>query len=200
MDKETVSAYDSRSADFAREWREQPPPDDMHGLLLRHFRPGPTVDIGCGSGRDVAWLLARGYDARGYDASEGLLAEARSACPGALFEFARLPELDGVPRGVFENALCETVIMHLEPPQIKAAVRSLASLLRPEGALWLSWRVAEGESRRDESGRLYSAFEGDLVKGALGLGTAILVDREERSGSSGKTVRRLIVRMPPASA
>ena len=79
MDDQTVSAYDEASARYAREWNGQPPPDDMYALLRGHFRPGPTIDVGCGAGRDAAWLRAHGFEAVGVDASEGLLAQARLA-------------------------------------------------------------------------------------------------------------------------
>ena len=193
MDKSTLVAYDTASVRFAQEWGDQPAPLDMYELLKQYFIPGPTVDIGCGSGRDVAWLCANGFNASGYDASEGLLREARAACPDAVFGMARLPELDGVPRGTFANVLCETVIMHLDPSEIGIAVRSLVSLLAPGGTLWLSWRVTPGTSRRDDAGRLYASFDDRIVLDEL-VTTTILVDREERSGSSGKNVRRLVVR------
>jgi SAM-dependent methyltransferase len=193
MDKSTLAAYDTASAQFAQEWRDQPAPDDMYQLLKRYFRAGTTVDIGCGSGRDVAWMRENGFDASGYDASEGLLREARAACPGAFFGMARLPELEGIPRGTFANVLCETVIMHLDPSEIGLAVRSLVSLLAPGGTMWLSWRVTSDANRRDDAGRLYASFDDRLVLDEL-AGTTMLLDREERSGSSGKIVRRMVVR------
>lgn len=194
VDALTLSAYDRASVEFAHEWREQPPPNDMYALLRAYFAPGPTVDIGCGSGRDVAWLRANGYDASGYDASDGLLREARAACPEAFFGVAALPELAGVPRAAYANVLCETVIMHLDASVIGSAVRNLVALLRPGGTMWLSWRVTPEADQRDAAGRLYAAFDERLVLDALGPETALLLDREERSGSSGKVVRRLIVR------
>jgi len=193
MDQSTIIAYDTACSQFAQEWRDQPAPDDMYRLLKRYFTPGLTVDVGCGSGRDVAWLRANGFDASGYDASEGLLLEARAECPGAHFGVAHLPELEGVPRGVFANVLCETVIMHLDPSEIGSAVRNLVALLAPAGTMWLSWRVNPDDHRRDESGRLYASFEDRLVLDEL-ANTSILLDREEHSGSSGKIVRRLIIR------
>jgi SAM-dependent methyltransferase len=171
----------------------------MYQLLKRYFRPGTTVDIGCGSGRDVAWMRDNGFDASGYDGSEGLLREARITCPEAFFGMARLPELEGVPRGTFANVLCETVIMHLDPSEIGCAVRNLVSLLAPGGTMWLSWRVTPQANQRDDAGRLYASFDDRIVLDELS-GTTTLLDREERSGSSGKVVRRLIVRSTAAQS
>jgi 2-polyprenyl-3-methyl-5-hydroxy-6-metoxy-1,4-benzoquinol methylase len=191
IDPATLAAYDRAAAD----WHNQPAPADMHALLLKHFRPGPTADIGCGSGRDTAWLAAQGFAVTGYDASEGLLAEARRRYPKLDFRAAALPELAGLPDGGFANILCETVIMHLPAGGIAQAVRRLAALLAPGGTLWLSWRITPDEDRRDEAGRLYTAFDVALVREAL-AGMTVLFDRGEDSASSGKPVHRLIVRKP----
>jgi SAM-dependent methyltransferase len=96
MDSQTLAAYDRNAAAFAHDWHAQPAPTDLHALVRRFFRPGLVADIGCGSGREVAWLNANGYRAVGYDPSEGLLGEARSRYPRLRFEQAALPELAGI--------------------------------------------------------------------------------------------------------
>ncbi|QCP48244.1 class I SAM-dependent methyltransferase [Trinickia violacea] len=194
MDKKTLAAYDDAAASFADDWLGQPAPDDMYRLLSQYFRPGPTADIGCGAGRDVAWLAANGFDACGYDASEGLLSEARMRYPKLRFDIARLPELANIAPGTFENVLCETVVMHLDPERIGPAVRRLRDILKPGGTLYLSWRVTEGESERDKRGRLYSAFDKRLVMREIGAGDTVLLDREDVSASSGKVIHRLVVK------
>jgi SAM-dependent methyltransferase len=193
MDTQTLHAYDSAAADFVQEWNSQPPPLDMQTLLRRFFKPGRTADIGCGGGRDTAWLDANGFPAVGYDASEGLLAEARRLHPSIQFVRASLPELSGIDDGGFVNVLCETVIMHLDPASVTPAVRRLMSILEPGGTLYLSWRVTEHANRRDDHGRLYAAFDPMLALQGLD-GAAILFDEQRDSESSGKLVRRIIAR------
>ncbi|HEX3358519.1 MAG TPA: hypothetical protein VHS31_16210 [Tepidisphaeraceae bacterium] len=83
--------------------------------------------------------------------------------------------------------------MHLEAAMIGAAVKRLMAILENEGTLYLSWRVTEGEDRRDEHGRLYAAFDSSLVVGAL-EGARILVDEEKISASSGKRIHRIVAR------
>ena len=194
MDARTLAAYDANAAEYAADWLAQDAPEDMYALLRTHFAPGPTADIGCGAGRDTAWLASHGFEARGFDASAGLLARARAAHPALRFDEASLPELAGVERGAFRNVLCETVIMHLAPEQVGPSVRSLLALLRPNGTLYLSWRVTDDDSRRDSAGRLYAAFDKRIVTNELAPGDAILHDEERVSVSSGKRVQRLIVR------
>lgn len=193
MDHATVLAYDDHAVDFADDWLRQPVPDDLYQLLARYFSPGPAADIGCGAGRDVAWLNRHGLETIGYDASSGLLAQARLTYPGLHFEQASLPELSGLDTATFQNVLCETVIMHLAPEQVGPATTRLLELLRPDGTLFLSWRVTEGRSQRDGRQRLYAAFDPALVRDAC-RGHRILLDEEAVNASSGKTVHRLVVR------
>jgi SAM-dependent methyltransferase len=193
MDERTVATYDREAAAFAREWDEQPAPTDLHALIRRFFSIGPTADIGCGSGRDTAWLNANGFPAAGYDASDGLLAEARRLHPDLRFQPATLPALSGIADNCFVNVLCETVIMHLDSAMIAPSVRRLLSILQPRGTLYLSWRVTEGEDRRDDQGRLYAAFDPALVFQGLGA-TDILWDEQLDSRSSGKRIRRVVAR------
>ena len=193
MDQQTLAAYDLDAADFARQWHDQPAPYDLHALIGRFFRPGPTADIGCGSGREVAWLAAHGFVVAGYDASTGLLSEARACYPHLTFGTAALPDLAGIPDGSFDNVLCETVIMHLAADAIAPSVERLLAILRPGGVLYLSWRVTEGADQRDPHGRLYAAFDKRCVTRAL-AGATTLLDEQTVSASSGKAIHRIIAR------
>jgi SAM-dependent methyltransferase len=192
MDAATLAAYDAAAAAYTREWEAQPTPVDLHDLVKRFFRPGRTADIGCGSGRDAAWLVANGFPAVGYDPSAALLAQARAAHPGVTFEQAALPQLHGIADDTFDNVLCETVIMHLGREEIAPAVRRMLAILKPDGILALSWRVEETD-RRDERGRLYSAFDRNLVLRALS-DTTVLLDEQLVSASSGRKVHRIVAR------
>ena len=80
-DQQTLRVYDDAAPAFAKEWGEQPLPADLYRLLSEYFEPGLTADIGCGSGRDLAWLASQGFSVRGFDVSEGLLVEARKRYP-----------------------------------------------------------------------------------------------------------------------
>jgi len=193
MDPDTLLAYDAAAAAFAADWHAQSAPADLHAVVRRFFQPGLTADIGCGSGREVAWLRANGYPAIGYDPSAGLLAQARARYPQLEFERVALPDLAGIAAGTFDNVLCETVIMHLPPDLIAPSVRRLVSILKPDGILYLSWRVTAGADQRDPQGRLYAAFGKDVVLGALAH-TTILLDEEVISVSSGKTIHRIVAR------
>src|ERR1700761_5216307 len=156
MDRLTLAAYDRDAAAFARAWHEQPAPVDLQEIVARYFiKGGVSADIGCGRGREVAWLNANGFPVVGFDASEGLLAQARSRYPDLSFAWAELPALRGVAGDSYDNVLCETVIMHLDHARIAPSVRRLLDIVKPGGVFYLSWRVTEDADQRDQPRRLY---------------------------------------------
>jgi hypothetical protein len=59
--------------------------------------------------------------------------------------------------------------------------------------------VTEGTDRRDEHGRLYAAFDPDRVLRAL-TATDVMLDEQVGSVSSGKLIRRIVVRKRAAAA
>jgi 2-polyprenyl-3-methyl-5-hydroxy-6-metoxy-1,4-benzoquinol methylase len=194
MDRSTLAAYDTGAAAFAKDWHKQPAPCDLQEIVERFFiRGGVSADIGCGSGREVAWLNASGFPAVGFDASDGLLTEARSRYPEPSFTHAELPKLKGIAASTFDNVLCETVIMHLDLAQIPPSVRRMLDIIKPSGILYLSWRVTDGADIRDSHGRLYVAFDAALVRAEFSAAT-LLLDEEVVSASSGKKIHRMIVK------
>jgi SAM-dependent methyltransferase len=199
MDDETIDAYDRDAVNYADDWETQPAPTDLHDVVRHFFTPGLTADIGCGSGRDAAWLSMNGYPAIGFDASKELLREARARHLGIAFEPATLPDLAGVDDARFANVLCETVIMHLPTGEISPAVGRLLAILAPGGTLYLSWRVTQQAQMRDRAGRRYTAVDADLVLGKLAM-CEILYDRKIESLSSGQLIRRLVARKPQRPA
>ena len=192
MDRLTLAAYDSDAAAFAKDWHEQPAAADLHDIVQRFFiRGGATADIGCGSGREVAWLNASGFPAVGYDASDGLLVEARARYSHLDFAHAELPELRGIAANTFDNLLCETVIMHLDRTLIAASVARMLDIVKPGGMFYLSWRVTEGADQRDQHRRLYAAFDASLVMAEISA-ASLLLDEEVISASSGKKIHRIV--------
>ncbi len=192
-DRETLAAYDKAPGDFADDWDSQPIAEDLQTIVRNHFKPGSVADIGSGSGRDAAWLAANGFAVTGYDASHGLLAEARRRHPAIEFHYAALPPLDGIADAAFDNVLCETVIMHLPQDEIVPAVRRMLEILKPGGVLYLSWRTDAKTDWRDPRGRRYAGFDPQIVRDALAP-HEILAENEVISASSGNPIHVIVAR------
>jgi SAM-dependent methyltransferase len=91
-----------------------------------------TLELGCGEGRVVRDLTARGHRAVGLDASPTLLAHARGADPSGryvLADAARVPFADGA----FDLVVAYNSLMNIEG--MEAAVREAARVLETNGRL-----------------------------------------------------------------
>ena len=140
---------------------------EFEDRLLRVFEKNHKIlDVGCGTGRDIGFLLRKGKDAYGVDSSKEMLAAAHSALAGSglsgqgrLFE-AELPDLSLFGDGEFDGVLCSAVLMHLAEDKIFDAVYALRRVLRPGGTLLVSVPAARNDvdstTRRNPSGRLFS--------------------------------------------
>ena len=137
-------------------------PKPLYALIPTVFHAGePTLDIGCGSGRDTAWLAGAGYPTVGLDASAGMLREARIHHPELTFREASLPDLESVPDASASNVLCSAVLMHLPSAELLGGVTALARVLRPGGRLVVSVRTARSGSANGEQepdGRLFTSI------------------------------------------
>lgn len=137
MSDRTRDAYDRWAPTYDADPNPQTVMEHHHVVELVTPRPGERIlDAGCGTGRYAAVCDARGADVIGIDFSEGMLAAARAAWPGISFVKAdlagRLPFADAT----FDKAVCAQTLKHL--PALAGAVRELARVLKPGGALVFS--------------------------------------------------------------
>ena len=93
------------------------------------------------------------------------------------------------------NRELEDARMHLDAAEIAGSVRRLLDVVKPSGILYLSWRITENADLRDSHGRLYAAFDAAIVLAEL-KATAVLLDEEVISASSGKKIHRVVVKKP----
>jgi len=191
MDKKTQTAYSANAQSYSDDWLAQPEPLDMYEIFKKFFHVGgQTADIGCGNGRDANWLSKNGFKVEGFDYSEDLVKIASELYPHIKFSKAAFPELNEI-KVQFDNVVCETVVMHLPKEQIVPAIKNLKRMLKVGGVLYLSWRVTEGQDTRHTDGRLYSAFDPDLILNEFDK-KDILHFEDRISASSGKRVCRLV--------
>ncbi len=113
MDERTLGVYDREAEAIAARHRAGAH-ELLHEAALTHFLRGqPTADIGTGSGRDLAWLVANEFPAVGYEPSAGMRRELTATYPSLEVHDASLPELTAIPDASYANVLCAAVLMHL---------------------------------------------------------------------------------------
>jgi len=135
------------------------PPETIYRLAELFFHAnGKTADIGCGNGRDTMWLMEKGFNAEGYDASDGMLEQSRKLYPTCKFKKGTLPSLTEIDEGAFENVLCSGVLMHLSETSLASACRELLRIISEKGRLLISLRRSRGGDEREQDGRLYTGI------------------------------------------
>jgi ubiquinone/menaquinone biosynthesis C-methylase UbiE len=104
-------------------------------VLLDHHLPGEggglrLLDVGCGTGHQLAELRQRGYEVAGVDGSQDMLEHARVLNPGAELRQADVERLP-FPDASFDVVLCIEVLRYL--PDVSGCIREMARVLRPGG-------------------------------------------------------------------
>jgi SAM-dependent methyltransferase len=109
--------------------------------MLRRFlelRPGDRViDLGCGSGRTMAWNAASGASLCGIDISPHFAADAVRTSDLVLGDLRRLPLRDGA----FTKAWSLDVLEHVSPQAFRDVLREAARVLEPGGCLFVYTHV-----------------------------------------------------------
>lgn len=103
--------------------------------LIDRSPPGRALDAGCGTGRHLDYLRARGHVALGVDPSPGMLQQARTRIPGAPLAVASLSALPLATASV-DLAVCALVLTHC--PDLGPPLAELARVVRPGSRLILS--------------------------------------------------------------
>jgi SAM-dependent methyltransferase len=108
--------------------------DDVLTPMLDRLTPGRALDAACGTGAVTQQLLARGHDVVGVDVSEGMLARARKAVPGARLMAGDITHLP-LPDEDVDHVVCSLALAHLD--DLRPFFAEAARVMRPGGHLLL---------------------------------------------------------------
>ena len=110
---------------------------NLFRMVAREVIPGTVIDVGAGGGGMVAWLLQRGYDARGIDLSPTTAAAAQEFLRAQGLPPERITNIglqDLIDEGqTHDNVISMDCIEHIEDD--RTAFSQLVSLCRPGGRI-----------------------------------------------------------------
>lgn len=147
----TLEYYDEHAKSLC-EFYESHKPGLLYRLVARHFDSvsGSTLDIGCGSGRDAAYLNQRFKLHYALDASGEMLATAKSLHPEISNKFRQFNLLDEelpVREHSMDNILCSGLFMHFEDHELLPVVLKIKKVLKTGGTLIITFRDGAGSPR-----------------------------------------------------
>ncbi len=142
---QTRAAYDQIAARYAQVNAAMPAELAIAAARFRQLvGPGARVlDLGCGAGRDMAWLERLGLKLIGVDYSLGMLAHALAQADGSLL-LMDMRHL-GFREGQFQGVWCCASLLHLPKSEAPLALIEVRRVLLPGGVLFLSVQQGIGE-------------------------------------------------------
>lgn len=167
MDQQTISYYQANAHDLSCRY------EGIESGLAPHFATaftagGKVLDIGCGSGRDLARLHQLGYDVYGAEPTAEFIAIAEQLHPelrGKITQ-AALPDLPPPFGGNFDGILCSAVLMHINAEYLAPSVKAITTCLSRQGRLLFSVpskRLDAAVNQRDIHGRLFVPNQSDML-------------------------------------
>ena len=142
IDKPTIDYYRKHAETVCATYRSA-----ESGISVRFVQAFPhggrILDVGAGSGRDLAHLLQSGFVAEGVEPVENMIREAITAYPilREKIHTGALPKLDKFESNSFDGILCSAVLMHIPEAHLFDAVWELKRLLKDKGRLMVSLPV-----------------------------------------------------------
>lgn len=173
MDQATLDYYQRHADDLAARY-EQADVGELQTSLLEHLpSQGTVLEVGCGTGRDAAFLIEQGFEVTAVDASLQMLAVAVRQHPelkGHTF-CAELPFQDRHPllSRRFDAIISIALLMHVSDQDVSRAAHQFAELLNPGGVLFASASETRPGviNERQDDGRIYVERPPDRLENML---------------------------------
>ena len=176
---------------------------ELHRSVLHLIPTAPcwVLDIGSGTGRDAAALAAMGHRVVALEPTDEMRMRAAALHPSRQIEWLddSLPDLRhalGLGKQ-FDVVMMTAVWMHLDQPQRRRALPSVASLVRAGGVMMMSLRHGPVPLGR----RMFPVAADETIGLAMAEGLQLLINQAAASalGTCGVSWPRLAFRKGDAS-
>jgi len=183
MDAQTLGYYAQNAPDVLS--RYESVTNSLLPIVESGFQKGGKVlDIGCGSGRDLAAMAKMGFDCYGVDPTDSFVQASQTLHPELKdrVTVGGLPKLSPPFGGQFDAVLCSAVLMHIEVRHLLPSALSIKKCLKPGGRLLYSVpskRLDIVADQRDANGRLFVSGQSDRLNAIVEqLGFTLLFNTE----------------------
>lgn len=177
-DDETLAFYAANAAEYVQHGG----PNPRLAAFIEALPPGARVlELGAGSGRDAALMLAHGLDIDATDASPELAAEA-SRNIGRPVRLLRFDQLDS--ENAYDGIWAAASLLHAPATELAGNLARIYRALRPQGLFMASFKAGTGEGR-DMFGRYYNYPDAETLMAqyrAAAAWSALALESEWGSG------------------
>ncbi len=127
----------------------------FYDLFLPNIPSGGRIlDAGCGTGRDSAEFLKRGYQVEAFDASPQMVRLAREKT-GLTVSLDRFQTFVG--KGLYDGIWASASLLHVPFPELPEVFTRLAGQLTPKGVMYASFK--KGKGFLDAFGRQFTLLD-----------------------------------------
>jgi SAM-dependent methyltransferase len=178
----TASFYTRKAATYAADTGAFPASPNLQRFAARLSAGACILELGCGSGRESAWMLAQGLDVHPTDgiAEMATEASARLGIPVSVLPFGEI-EAVAAYDGVWANAC----LLHVPRADLPGILQRIRRAMTPGGLFYASYKAGEGEGT-DHFGRYFNYPDAAFLRAAYGPGwTEVAIEAAEGSGYDG---------------
>ena len=151
---QTIQYYDEHADEYVRA-TVSVNMGSLYEPFLSHVPPsGRILDAGCGSGRDSKEFLGRGYHVTSIDASRKMV-QAATALTAQKAHLMAFQEVGFSEK--FDGVWACASLLHVSLRELPGIIGRLASVLRPSGVFYASFKMGLGE--RNQDGRLFTDID-----------------------------------------
>jgi ubiquinone/menaquinone biosynthesis C-methylase UbiE len=147
--EKTIKTYDIIASKYCRKTLIPKVRKFEHNLLdkflkMIKIKNPKLLDIGCGDGRDTAYLLEQGADVIGIDLSGSMLEEAKKNVLNGNFIKMDMRRLE-FPDGQFDGVWASGCVYHVTKDEFKKVLREIHRVLKRNGVFSFNFKLGEGE-------------------------------------------------------
>src|SRR5579859_6691610 len=140
----TQALYNQYALQFVQHFESKLDTKELDKFLAMLPKNGKILDAGCGSARDTAYMIQKGYKAWGTDLSENLLVEAKKIHPEVPTQLMDLTQIT-FPENTFDGIWCKAALLHIERENIPKVLKDFYKILKPNGILIIQTKEGVGE-------------------------------------------------------
>lgn len=105
-------------------------------VLAQDYIQGEVLEVGCGEGRGIDWIIGRSTGYSAIDKIEAVIAELKTKYPQGKFYRGNIPPLPAFPDNSFDRVLSFQVIEHIDDDQL--FLKEIHRVLKPGGRALLT--------------------------------------------------------------